>query len=102
MIKFSIWLEQKNDYIKDAILGIIKASNLSDKNKDNLLRTNTGELDNNTLRELQKLGIIRSIADTNPNKYIDIINSIRKGNINLLELIEKIQGKTLAPKAVIK
>lgn len=107
MKKFKDWLikieeNYKNNYVKEAILGLVKASNLSQKDQDDILRSNVGQLDKDTLRELQNLGIIRSMADSNPNKYVDIINSITKGSITFFELIEKIQGQSLAPKATIK
>ena len=101
MIKFSVWLEQK-DYIEDTILGVFGGDFLlGDKEKDYLKQRNTNEFSNEILKKTMNLGIIKAIAEDNPNKYIDIKNSIKRGLL-IKDLVDKIRETSSAPKAKLE
>jgi len=101
MKKFSVWLEQK-DYLSDTILSIFGGSNvLGDQEKQHLLGRNTNEFSGEITNRLLNLGMIKSLFQLNPNKYVDIKNMVKRG-VLIQDLIEKLKGEDLAPNAEIK
>jgi len=103
MVKFSIWLENKQiDIIRDAILGVVGGeSDLSIQEKQHFLQRNTTEFSNEILKKIINLGIIKALSQTNPNKFISIKNLIKNG-ISIGELIDKIKSENMAPNAQIE
>lgn len=101
MKKFSIWLEQKEDYITNAILGVFGGDSLlGDAEKRYLMGRNTNEFSNEILNKLLNLGVIKSSFENNPNKMLDLKNMVRSGTL-IKDLIDKIKGENLAPNARI-
>jgi hypothetical protein len=100
MKKFSVWLEMKeNDIVADAILGTVGGGvDLDMKERQHFLQRNTNEFSNDITKKILNLGIVKSIGEIDRNKFIDIKNSIGRGII-IKDLIEKIRGEDLAPKA---
>lgn len=99
-MKFSIWLEQKNDIIEDAVLGTISSNyeNLGDRERKYLLQRNTDEFSSELKRDLLSLGVIKNIKERDKSRYETIENSVERG-ILVTDLIQKIKGDNLAPKA---
>jgi galactose-1-phosphate uridylyltransferase len=103
MKKFKVWLEeQDNNYVKDAILGVIGDDEiLSDEEKEHLMQRNINEFSNDIIKKVKNLGIIKNLADDDMTLYSNIINAINNG-IKVSELIEKVSGKNYAPNAAIE
>jgi|694.fasta_scaffold81796_2 hypothetical protein len=103
MVKFTVWLENKyNDIIQDAILGTVGGgAELNIKEKEHFLQRNTNEFSKEILNKIINLGVVRSIEDVDPNKFIDIKNNINRG-VMIKDLIDQIRGENLAPNAAIK
>ena len=100
-MKFSIWLEQKNDYVEDSIIKIFSGDfTLSDNEKEHFLNRNTNEFSNKLLNKVKNLGLLRNKFSSNPNKLIDIKNMIKNG-VLIKDLIDKINEKEFAPNAKI-
>lgn len=102
MYKFSIWLEMKeNDITTDAVLGTFGGgADLNIKEKEHFLQRNTNEFSNEIIKKVLNLGIVKSIKEVDPNKFIYIKNTINRG-ILIKDLIDKIKGENLAPNARI-
>lgn len=100
MYKFSTWLEMKqNDIVADAILGTFGGGvDLDLKEKEHFLQRNTNEFSGDIIKKVLNLGIIKSIEETDPNKFIDIKNYVNRGVI-IQDLIDKIRGENFAPNA---
>jgi len=102
MKKFSIWLEEKDDYISDAVIGIFGGSeSLSDQGKKEILRRSTNEFSNKIIDNFLNLGLIKNIFESNPNKLIYIKTMVKRGLL-IQDLIEKLKGENLAPNAKIQ
>lgn len=99
-MKFSVWFEQKSEIVEDAILGTISSNyeNLGDREKKYLLQRNTEEFSRKLKQDLLDLGVIKNIKERDRSRYETIENSIDRG-ILVSDLIRKITGDTLAPKA---
>ena len=99
-MKFSGWFEQKSEIVEDAILGTISSNyeNLGDREKKYLLQRNTEEYSRKLKQDLLDLGVIKNIKERDKSRYETIENSIDRG-ILVSDLIRKITGDTLAPKA---
>ena len=99
-MKFSVWFEQKSEIVEDAILGTISSiyENLGDREKKYLLQRNTEEFSRKLKQDLLDLGVIKNIKERDRSRYETIENSIDRG-ILVSDLIRKITGDTLAPKA---
>jgi hypothetical protein len=101
-MKFSIWLEQKKDYIDDSILKIFSGGvSFGDQEKEHLLLRNTNEFSNRILNKVIDLGILKNKFKSHPNKYIDIKNMVKNG-IMIKDLLDKINDEKFAPNAKIK
>lgn len=101
MINFKLWMEQQEDYIQDAILGVFGGGlNLSDDERKNLLQRSTKEFSAEIIKRVKNLGVIKNISDDDMDLYVDIINAIKNG-INIGDLIEKVRGENFAPNAAI-
>jgi hypothetical protein len=101
-MQFKLWLEQKEEYIKDAILGVFGGGlNISEKEKIHLMQRNTNEFSSEIIKKVKNLGVIKNIADDDMSLYIDIINAIKNG-ISIGDLIKKISGDNFAPNAAIE
>jgi len=99
-MKFSIWIEQKNKIVEDAILGTISSNyqNIGDRERKYLLQRNTEEFSVGLKKELMDLGVIKNIKERDKARHKTIENSIKRG-ILVFDLIQKILGNDLAPKA---
>lgn len=102
MKKFSIWLEEKEDYLTNAILGVFGGNSpLGDYEKKYVMSRNTNEFSNKILNDLLNLGIIKNYFSDNPRKLIDLKKMIKNG-ILIKDLINKIKGEDLAPNAKLE
>lgn len=101
MKKFSVWLEEKQDYMADAVLGVFGGnSTQSDQGKRELLRRNTDEFSNKIIRDFLNLGVVKNMLAEDPDKLIYIKNMVKRG-VLIQDLIEKLRGENLAPNAKI-
>jgi hypothetical protein len=98
---FRLWLEE--DRAVEAILGIVagNTATLGPQEKEHLLQRSTTEFSSDILHRLSSLGVITNIADNNPARYQDILQSIKKG-ITIKDLINKVKEPVFAPNAQIK
>lgn len=94
MKKFLLWLENRelSDQAKQAIIGILPdelKGNTQDE--DQLLQLSTKDLSSDILDKFKNLGIISNIKNDNPQRFQEVIDSIKNG-ITIKDLIAKISG----------